>query len=220
MSGRRRRARMSLRDGNAGPHLMPRQSGHRSPTGPPSTDRATKSPSCPTPITQLKIGQRYVGPAWQPITEAFSQLPVAIATTPEATPRGSRNSRRSGRRIPPTNRIPPRRQPRRMLLYQPHRYMPPTATPNTPNSSPSSKTTTHNLWPSKASRHPASGPTTAGNSAPSPTSESRTRCPNPTGSRPPTASDAGQYGYVAKAAYERGLPALHTSRFPGQVFSR
>jgi hypothetical protein len=38
----------------------------------------------PKEITQLKIWQRYVGPTWQSMTEALSQLPTALATSPEA----------------------------------------------------------------------------------------------------------------------------------------
>jgi len=43
----------------------------------------------PADITQLKIWQRYVGPTWESMTDALSQLPTALATSPEALNRAA-----------------------------------------------------------------------------------------------------------------------------------
>jgi hypothetical protein len=44
----------------------------------------------PQEITQLKIWQRYIGASWELLTEALSQLPVLVDTSPEVLHQGAK----------------------------------------------------------------------------------------------------------------------------------
>jgi hypothetical protein len=44
----------------------------------------------PEQIARLKAWQRYVGPTWQTIARALSQLPVALGASPEALHQAAR----------------------------------------------------------------------------------------------------------------------------------
>ena len=44
----------------------------------------------PAEITRLKVWQRYVGPTWQTLAEALSQLPVTVAASPDALHQAAR----------------------------------------------------------------------------------------------------------------------------------